>query len=210
MKNFILSSVESLKSTNSFEQFAAKGHEIIDGIEIFLQKINRNASQEQLIHESAFVHETALVEQGSIIDEEAYIGPNCYVKAFSYVGKGCKLGCCVEVSAAILLDNTKIAHKACITNSVIGRNCNLGYGFVTASRNLVSDNIKIQFDKNRIIYSDKKHHGSVVGDYVETGVMVSVMPGASIGNNSILFPNSCISGFLPENSKGFYLPKWMQ
>lgn len=153
------------------------------------------------IHSTATIHNSAVVCQGSVIGPNAIIGPNCYIKMGSYVGESCELGFCCDVSGGIILSNTRIAHVACISNSIVGPNCNLAFGFVTASRNIYERNIKFYLGPNERYTSDAMHHGAVLMDSVVTGVQVSVMPGATVGSASVIPPGYQINGYFCSNAE---------
>ena len=141
------------------------------------------------VSSGANVHPSAIIEEGCYIANGTFIGPNCKISHGSFVSSGCQLGFCVEIYGSILLNNTKIAHVACISHSIIGPNCNLAFGFVTATRSIESRPIRVKLSEDLSYFSSERHHGCVIMDGVQSGVHCSVMPGATIGNGAILYPN---------------------
>jgi len=85
------------------------------------------------------------------------------------------------------MDGTHIAHLSYVGDSIIGENCNLGAGTLTAN---------IRFDKRHIgvnikgerIDSGRRKLGALIGDEVQTGVNVSLMPGVKIGPGAWIAP----------------------
>lgn len=178
------------------------------GIE-YLESVKSEPKESAFIHPSATVHATAIVKRGCLILEHALVGPYCLIRGGSIVGPSCYLGYNVEVSSSILVARVKVSHTACIGSSIIGSGCNLSFGFVVATRRLREGPIQAWVSESETFAATAMHHGCAVGPRVQTGVNVSIMPGSSIGADSVIFPNSCIGGFLPSGSFGFYVPRWM-
>jgi len=197
---WIKEQIKQIKPFMRSNDWLSQAHSLIDKFDTVANFAEKYPIE---IHSSARIHNTAIIISGSYIGENAIVGPYCYVKGNSYIGNGVKLGFCVEISAAVILDNTKISHHACITNSIIGRFCNLGYGSVTSSRNLIGKKIKVYTSETEFILSDMRHHGAVIEDNVEFGVNVMVMPGSSICSDSKIFPNSIVSGYIKPNTCGY-------
>jgi bifunctional UDP-N-acetylglucosamine pyrophosphorylase/glucosamine-1-phosphate N-acetyltransferase len=97
---------------------------------------------------------------------------------------------------------------ACIGNSLIGSNCNLGAGFIVATRRLDNKKILIKVPPNTKFCSKRRHHGVVIGSNVQTGVHVTTMPGSTIGENAVIYPRSTVSGYIKPNFTGFIEAKW--
>jgi bifunctional UDP-N-acetylglucosamine pyrophosphorylase/glucosamine-1-phosphate N-acetyltransferase len=159
------------------------------------------------INPSSTIHPTAIVGKDVIVGKNVKIGPYCYIRDNVILDDDVFLGYGIEISNSVILCGTQIHHSAFIGNSVIGEDCNLGAWFVTSTRRLDSKDNVIKVEE-KTIKSMRRHHGAILGDGVEVGVLVCTMPGATVGHSSIIFPNSILSDEISPNSQGYFIPKW--
>jgi bifunctional N-acetylglucosamine-1-phosphate-uridyltransferase/glucosamine-1-phosphate-acetyltransferase GlmU-like protein len=105
------------------------------------------------------------------------------------------------------MDHTEAGHFAYIGDSILGYHVNLGAGTKLANLQLRTQEekesgkinpIKITIDE-KVIDTGMQKFGAVVGDYVEIGCNSVTCPGALIGKNSWILPNTTVR-------KGYYLP----
>ena len=166
---------------------------ILEANEVLLSKINdfREGIIEENVHikgkiilrKGAILRSGSYIEGPAFFDEGSDIGPNCYIRKFSFFGKNSRVGNGCEVKNSIIGDNTHAAHLSYIGDSVIGDNCNLGAGTITA-------NLRIDKKTIPVVVRDKKEDsgrrklGVIMGDGVETGIGALLMPGVKIGSNS--------------------------
>jgi bifunctional UDP-N-acetylglucosamine pyrophosphorylase/glucosamine-1-phosphate N-acetyltransferase len=97
------------------------------------------------------------------------------------------------------LDKTSIGHLSYIGDSVIGEECNLGAGSITANYRFDGKTIKMVV-KQKIIDSGKEKFGIIMGDGVKTGIHTSFMPGVKIGSRSYIGPNLLVYQDVPSNT----------
>lgn len=135
-----------------------------------------------LISKTALIMKGAVIEEPVAIGNNARIGPNCYVRKYSSIGNNCKIGNAVEVKNSVIMDNTAVPHLSYVGDSVIGRNCNLGAGFIAANLRLNEQNIGVRI-KGGVVDSRRKKLGAIIGNNVKIGVRVTVMPGKKIYSN---------------------------
>jgi bifunctional UDP-N-acetylglucosamine pyrophosphorylase/glucosamine-1-phosphate N-acetyltransferase len=131
-----------------------------------------------------------VIEDPVAIDDGAIIGPNCYIRAYSSIGKNCKVGQAVEIKNSIIMDDTYVSHLSYVGDSIIGRNVNVGAGTMFANLRLDDKPVKVEINDMRTD-SGKRKLGAIVGDNVKFGVNVTVMPGKRIWPNLLIPP--CIT-----------------
>ncbi|MEM3815714.1 MAG: sugar phosphate nucleotidyltransferase, partial [Candidatus Bathyarchaeia archaeon] len=94
-----------------------------------------------------FIGNDALIRSGSYIEGPVFIGdgcdigPNCYIRPYTSIGRNVRVGNACEVKNSILMDNVHVGHLSYIGDSIIGENCNLGAGFISAN---------LRFDKKTV------------------------------------------------------------
>ena len=139
----------------------------------------------------------AYVEGPTYIGESCEIGPNCLIRPYTSLGKDVKVGNACEVKNSIVMDATKIPHNSYVGDSIIGENCNLGAGTIVANLRLDDESVKM-IVKGKLVDTETKKLGVIIGDNVRTGVNVSLMPGIKIGSNSWIGPNIVVFRDLPS------------
>jgi len=139
----------------------------------------------------------AYVEGPTYIGENCEIGPNCLIRPYTSLGKDVKIGNACEVKNSIVMDGTKIPHNSYVGDSIIGENCNFGAGTIVANLRLDDESVKM-IVKGKLVDTETKKLGVIVGDNVRTGVNVSLMPGVKIGSYSWIGPNVLVYRDLPS------------
>jgi acetyltransferase-like isoleucine patch superfamily enzyme len=90
-------------------------------------------------------------------------------------------------------DNTVMGSRCTISaNAKIGTNCVIKYGFV------LTDTPNLDENDKKIVKG--------IGNDVLIGANVTLMPGVSIGNNSIIGANSQVRSDVGENEVWFGIP----
>jgi len=135
----------------------------------------------------ARVRSGAYIEGPVIIGEGSDIGPNCYIRSATSIGAGVRIGNACEVKNSIVMDGTHIAHLSYVGDSVIGENCNLGAGTITANIRFDQQPIRVNVD-GEPVDSGRRKLGALIGDEVQTGINVSIMPGVKIGPGAWIAP----------------------
>ncbi len=139
------------------------------------------------------------------------IGNNAVIRPNSVIENDVHLGTFTEIKASVIGRGTHI-HSGYIGDSVIGENCRIGAGFVTANRrtdrgpikftllNFPNKNLGGLTIKDKIVDSGKSYLGCIIGHGTKIGIKSSTMPGTIIGNNCIIGSNTEIKGAIPSNS----------
>ena len=149
--------------------------------------------------ETARVRSGAYVEGPAYIDEESDVGPNCYIRPYTSVGKRVRVGNACEVKNSIVMDGTHIGHLSYVGDSVVGENCNIAAGTITANYRLDAETVKMMV-KEKVVDTGRTKLGVVLGDNVKTGINALFMPGVKVGNDSWIGPNVMVSRDLPPKS----------
>jgi len=133
------------------------------------------------------------IEGPVIIGKNCNIGPNCFIRAGAVIGNGVNIGNAVEVKNSTIGDRTHVSHLSYIGDSVIGSDCNLAAGTITA--NLRHDNRSVRVPiKGQLVDTCRRKFGVVMGDRSKTGIHNSIYPGAMVGPFSWAVPNISITG----------------
>jgi bifunctional UDP-N-acetylglucosamine pyrophosphorylase/glucosamine-1-phosphate N-acetyltransferase len=145
------------------------------------------------VKETARIRSGAYIEGPAFIDEGSDIGPNCYIRPYTCVGKKVRIGNACEIKNSIIMDKVHIGHLSYVGDSIIGEDCNLGAGTITANYRLDSGTIKMAI-KDKFVDSGRTKLGAILGDNVKTGINALLMPGVKVGNNSQIGPNVVVYG----------------
>jgi len=151
------------------------------------------------VAETARVRSGAYIEGPVFIDEESDIGPNCYIRPCTSIGKGVRIGNACEIKNSVIMDGTHIGHLSYVGDCIMGENCNLGAGTITANYRLDGGTVKMTV-KGESVDSGRRKLGAVLGDNVKTGINALLMPGVKVGCNSWVGPNVVVYRDLPANT----------
>lgn len=158
------------------------------------------ASKTSQIHPEANISrnveigEFVVIEEDVKIGEYTKIGPFSIVRKGSIIGNNCSFTAYCEIRENVKIgDNTKFGSRCTISaNSEIGNNVTIKYGFVlTDTPDLKQGNVKVvgKVDDNTLI-----------------GANVTLMPGFSIGKNSIIGACSQVRDNVGDNEIWFGSP----
>jgi len=151
------------------------------------------------VAESACIRSGAYVEGPAFIDEECDVGPNCYIRPGTSLGRKVRVGNACEIKNSIIMDRTHVGHLSYVGDSILGENCNLGAGTITANYRFDAGTIKMMV-KDVAVDSGRTKLGAVLGDNVKAGINALFMPGVKVGNNSWVGPGVIVSRDLPPDS----------
>jgi len=139
------------------------------------------------VAETARIRSGAYIEGPAFIDEESDIGPNCYIRPYTSIGKRVRIGNACEIKNSVIMDNVHIGHLSYVGDCIIGEDCNLGAGTITANYRLDAGTVKMVV-KDRVVDSGRTKLGVVLGDNVKVAINVLFMPGVKVGCNSWVGP----------------------
>ena len=149
-------------------------------------KIEKGAmiSKEAIIKKGTIIKSGSYIEGKVFIGENCIIGPNCLIKGDSSIEDNCKIGHSVEIKNSIIGKRTNINHLSYIGDSIIGENCNLGAGTITANLRHDKNNVKVKV-KESLIDSGRLKLGVMMGDNIKTGIGTLIYPGRKINKNTL-------------------------
>jgi UDP-N-acetylglucosamine diphosphorylase/glucosamine-1-phosphate N-acetyltransferase len=151
------------------------------------------------VAKGARVRSGAYIEGPVFIDRNSDIGPNCYIRPHTSIGKNVRIGNGCEIKNSIIMNKTHIGHLSYVGDSVIGEDCNLGAGTTVANFRLDSKTVRMMV-KNKVVDSERRKLGVILGDCVKTGINTLFMPGVKVGHNSRIGPNLVISRDVPSDT----------
>ena len=151
-----------------------------------------------------WLEETAVIKAGCYLEGPAYIGkgstigPNSRIRPCTSIGDEVNIGTSCEIKNSIIMDGSKIPHLSYVGDSIVGENCNLGAGTITANIRLDEEPIKSAV-KGRLLDSGRRKMGAVMGEGVQTGINASIMPGVKVGPYAFIGPATTVYKDVPAN-----------
>jgi UDP-N-acetylglucosamine diphosphorylase/glucosamine-1-phosphate N-acetyltransferase len=161
-------------------------------------QVKGSVEREAVLKGSVWLDENSIVKSGCYIEGPVYIGrdsvvgPNARIRAYTCIQDRVVVGASCEIKNSIIMNGTKIPHLSYVGDSIIGENCNLGAGTITANIRFDEKNLRMKI-KGRMQDTERKKLGVIMGDRVQTGVNVSILPGVRVGSGSWLGPGTIIS-----------------
>jgi len=151
------------------------------------------------ISETARIRSGAYIEGPCYVGEGSDIGPNCYIRPFTSIGRNVRVGNACEIKNSLIMNQTHVGHLSYIGDSILGENCNLAAGTITANLRLDDAPVKVLV-KGAFINTGRRKLGAILGDNVKTGINALFMPGVKVGTNSWVGANMIVKRDLPANS----------
>jgi bifunctional UDP-N-acetylglucosamine pyrophosphorylase/glucosamine-1-phosphate N-acetyltransferase len=125
---------------------------------------------------------TGTVGEKSKIEDGANVGPYAHLRPESVVGANSKIGNFVELKKTKIGSNTSVAHLSYLGDAEVGKNVNIGCGFVTCN-----------YD-GRVINGERKHKTLIeddvfLGSDCQTVAPVQIGKGAYVASGSTITEN---------------------
>ena len=135
-----------------------------------------------------------IIEDDVEIGDNTKIGNYCLIRKGSKIGKNCSFTAYCEIRENVTIgDGTKFGSRCTISaNAIIGNNVTIKYGFV------LTDTPDLKNGNNKVV--------GEVGDHSLIGANVTLMPGFSIGKNSIVGACSQVRSNIGDNEIWFGSP----
>jgi len=155
------------------------------------------------LKQPVYVDEGALIRAGSYVEGPVYcgrgtnIGPNARVRPYTSLEAGVVIGASCDIKNSIVMKGSKIPHLTYVGDSIIGEECNLGAGTITANVRFDKQSVRLKV-KDNLFDSGRKKLGVLMGDRAQTGINVSLLPGVRIGSDSWIAPGAVISQDVPS------------
>ena len=139
-----------------------------------------------------YVGENTIVRDGTVMEGPIYIGNNCEIGQYN-VMRGpvnlehdVKTGAFVDIKHSIVQEGTTF-HSGYIGDSIVGRNCRFGAGFITGNRRFDGRTVLVKV-KGEKVDSKFGKLGVMVGDNCAFGIHAGTMPGMLVGSNCQIGP----------------------
>jgi len=154
------------------------------------------------IESNVYINGPVSLGEGSVIRSGTYIqgpvvvgkgcdiGPNVVIMAPTTLGNNVTVNPFTEIRSSVVMSDVNIGAHSVLSHTVLGDGCQIGSHFSSAS-----EKARIILE-NEIIEVD--HIGSIIGDDVKVGNMVSVCSGIIIGPNTRIASHKQISANLPD------------
>ena len=120
------------------------------------------------------------------IKEEVRIGPMAHVRPGTVIGNKVRIGNFVEIKKSHLGEGTKVSHLSYIGDAELGKEVNIGCGFITCN-----------YDGGKEKYKTTIENGAFVGSDVQ------VIAPITIGANAYIASGSTITKSIPPDSLAF-------
>jgi bifunctional UDP-N-acetylglucosamine pyrophosphorylase/glucosamine-1-phosphate N-acetyltransferase len=158
-----------------------------------------------IVEDNAEVMENAVVKGPAYIGESSIIGNNAVVREYSCIEREAVIGANAEVRNSIFQPEASM-HSGFVGDSVIGRNSSIGAGTVIANRRFRDGENRPEIatkliEKEKVEGTSLDRLGAFIGENVDIGVNVSIMPGVQIGSEAKVFPGSVVTENIEEKSK---------
>lgn len=158
-----------------------------------------------VIKGSVVIEEDVTVGEFALIEGPAYLGKKAVLGAYSTLRGGAVLETNVEAQRYVDIKNSLLlpgahVHSGFVGDSVIGSDCRIGAGFISANRRLDRQEVTTLV-KGEKTQTHLKSFGVVIGPRTRLGIRVSTMPGVMIGADSLIGPARVLDKNIQDNSE---------
>jgi bifunctional UDP-N-acetylglucosamine pyrophosphorylase/glucosamine-1-phosphate N-acetyltransferase len=153
------------------------------------------------IEEGVTIMEGASIKGPCYIGKNAYVGSNAVVRNNTVIEENAVVGSYMEMKNVLLMKNST-THTGVIEDSIIGRDCRIAAGMITANVRLDRDNI-LSIVKEEKVDTGRKTFGILLGNNGNLAVRITTMPGVIIGNDVIIGPSTTVMKNIKSHTKYF-------
>lgn len=139
--------------------------------------IINNSVIEDGVHLKAYTYLT-----DSVVRKNAKVGPMSQLRPGSDIGEGSKLGNFVEVKKSTLDKNVSVSHLSYVGDAEIGKNVNIGCGFITCN------------------YDGANKHKTIIGEGSFIGSDCQMVAPINIGKEAYVGSGSTINKNVPDGA----------
>jgi len=164
-------------------------------------KIGKNV----VINGNVSIGDNVTIGDNTVINGPCFIGDNCKIGASNVfrgpvnLEKDVLTGSLAEIKNCLVQEGTHL-HSGYFGDSIIGKNCRFGAGFITANRRIDRQNIK-SVVKGKKIDTGLTYFGMVVGDNSRFGIHAGIMPGVLIGSGCTIGPGTLVFENVRDNTR---------
>jgi bifunctional UDP-N-acetylglucosamine pyrophosphorylase/glucosamine-1-phosphate N-acetyltransferase len=165
--------------------------------------IGRNA----IIKGNVYIGEDVTIGENTVIQGPCFIGDNCRIGANNVFRGPVNLERNVVTAAFTEIKNSLVQegthfHSGYFGDSIIGKDCRFGAGFITANRRIDRANIK-SLVKGKKIDTGISYFGTVVGDNTCFGIQAGTMPGVLVGSGCTIGPGTLVFENIEDDTSLF-------
>lgn len=163
-----------------------------------------------LIGKGTILEPSAILKGPLIIGEGCEIRQGAYLRGNALIGSHCVIGHCTEIKNSVVMNHSEAGHFNYIGDSILGAHVNLGAGSRLANLQFRTGEQKDREEQifpeipalidDQTITTGLNKFGAILGDNVEVGCNAVLCPGALVGKDNWIYPNSVLP-------KGYYPPK---
>lgn len=140
------------------------------------------------------------IKAPALIGARVELRSGAYLRGNVLVGEGTIIGHDTEVKNSILMNYVEVPHFNYIGDSVLGNHSHTGAGVILSNYKISKEkSVKIKLGDEEIITGLEKL-GAILGDSAQIGCNSVTNPGTIIGRNTIIYPLSIISGYIPPDT----------
>ena len=163
-------------------------------------KISKNVIIEGNVYvgKNTRIFENAVIKGPCYIGENCIIGNNAFVREYANLEDNVLVGAFAEVTRSIFQKGAT-CHSGFFGDSILGKNCEIGAGTITANIRIDRGEIKSTI-KGEKISTGLSSFGCVIGEKTKVGIHNSLMPGVLVGKNSLLGPHSFVKENIKDNT----------
>lgn len=180
--------------------------EVLAGIKELILKLGPQLGDDyEEVSEGVWIHKTATVFPSAYIGSPCIIGANtevrhcAFIRSSALIGENCVVGNSVELKNVILFDNVQTPHYNYVGDSILGYKSHMGAGSITSNVKSDKSLVEIKYE-GKVLKTERKKVGAMLGDCVEVGCNSVLNPGTIIGRNSNVYPVSSVRGIIPASS----------
>ena len=180
--------------------------EVLPEIKSFIWGIKSALGTEYIeLSPNVYAHNTAKIAPTAYICAPCIIGAGtevrhcAFIRGCAVIGENCVVGNSTEIKNSVLFDGVKAPHYNYIGDSVFGYNSHTGAGAVTSNVKSLKGEITAVYAGGKL-FTGLKKFGAVLGDFAEIGCNSVLNPATIVGKNSVVYPLSCVRGYVPPNS----------
>ncbi|MFB6241882.1 MAG: bifunctional sugar-1-phosphate nucleotidylyltransferase/acetyltransferase [Candidatus Nanosalina sp.] len=149
-----------------------------------------------IVEDGAEIYEYAVIKGPAYIGEDVTVGNSTLVRDHTALERGVTIGANTEVKNSVFQPESSL-HSEYFGDSIVGRNTHIGAGTITANRKFRENDDRPSIEADLIGKGYEKDTGrsfmgTVIGDDVDIGINVSLMPGVQIGSDAKIGPGTVV------------------
>lgn len=151
---------------------------------------------EVVVEDGAEVYENAVIKGPAYIGKGATVGNNAVVRDHISLEEGATVGANSEVKNSVFQPGSSM-HSGFVGDSVIGQDSKLGAGTIVANRQFREDGERPEIKsallgKDHVKETGRDYLGAFIGENVDIGVHVSLMPGVQVASGATVGPGTVV------------------